>query len=183
MGQRAGPGEADPTRLGGFNLFLTGGNMAAGTSSRLVPKRHLITMVAMYIPTYDGLWHVGVDLRWIPPPALKNSTTASASPGASRLRRAELFFSPRCVLMQASAGLFGVVSRERERTCVSTCQSVRMSAPLQVLPTNKTPPTATITTASIKRGRFLLFHAPFGETLNANLPSLSPCPESFMWEI
>lgn len=65
--------------------------MAGGASSRLVPKRHLINMVAMYMSTYDGLWHVGVDLGWIPPPALKNPTTASASPGASKLRPAELF--------------------------------------------------------------------------------------------
>lgn len=34
-------GEVDPTQLGGFNLFLTA---AGGTSSRLVPKRHLITL-------------------------------------------------------------------------------------------------------------------------------------------
>lgn len=184
LGQRAGPGQVDPTRLGGFNLFLTGGNMAAGTSSRLVPKRHLINMVAMYIPIIRRAVARRCRLEVDSPAGFEEFHD-----GFSELRcvescggLSEFVLHSVCVLDASKCRFVWSVSRGK-RVCSTLPVRPQVCAPAGPVNQQTPPPTATITTASIKRGRFLLFHAPFGETLNANLPLPLCCPESFMWEI
>lgn len=74
-------GEVDPTQLGGFNLFLTA---AGGASSRLVPKRHLITLpraqvIYIRLPTTAAAPRCRVGRGFLPP-AVRDATTASTGP-------------------------------------------------------------------------------------------------------
>lgn len=176
-------GEVDPTQLGGFNLFLTA---AGGTSSRLVPKRHLITLprvqvIYIRLPTTAAAPRCRVGRG--SPAGWSRSHDGIKGTEASRPRRPGLF-SPRGALV-GSAGFVWSVSRET--TCVFVCVPVRLSAqllrPLQVCcQPILLHPAATIPQwlASMNAGGFFLFHATFGETLPANLPSRARL--SFLWE-
>lgn len=112
--------------------------MAAGTSSRLVPKRHLINMVAMYIPIIRRAVARRCRLEVDSPAGFEEFHD-----GFSELRCVEscgglsLFSIPSASLMQASAALFGVF--HEVNVCVLHYLSDRKSAPLQVLSTNRLP--------------------------------------------